>query len=143
MVGFGRTGVADVSLRYSKDHEATKRRIAGILDTEFASASCSYMTGVLREKLSPAEARLWQERDASERAELHGQTVRQQAPLPGYQPLRICKKDQKLATCHAICLTCKIAIALTKRRCHWFFQLLSSRLCFYCAVIPTKVYADI
>lgn len=82
-IGFGRLGVADVSLRYSKDREATKRRLSGVVDMGFASACCSQLTQFLRRDLSSAEARIWQKRDTQERLELHGESSQPQGPLPG------------------------------------------------------------
>ena len=75
--------MADVSLRYSKDKEATKRRLSGVTDIGFASGCCSHLTNFLRKGLSPDEASVWQGRDAKERIELHGETSQPETPLPG------------------------------------------------------------
>ena len=83
VVAFGRLGVADVSLRYSKDHVATRQRQRRILDPKAAIQACAALTSHLRHGLSSEEAKTWSERDAQESMELRREAQQPDSSLPG------------------------------------------------------------
>lgn len=96
MIGFGRHGVANISLRYSKDHAATKGRQQQIADPKFVTAICEAFTSSLREGLAEGESNTLRERDRQEALDLQQNYTQPETPLPGnsacpsdLQPLQI------------------------------------------------------
>lgn len=76
--------MADVSLRYSKDHAATQSRLARVIDINMAHQLCAAMTQHLRKgPFLQEERELWAERDRLEGVELRRATGQPNAPLPG------------------------------------------------------------
>ena len=104
VIAFGRFGVADISLRYSKDKTATIQRLSGVIDMGFASACCIQLTNYLRRGLSTDEITVWQGRDAKERIELHGESSQPETPLPGERAFRSLNFLHFNHHCQANCL---------------------------------------
>lgn len=97
-MGFSRYGVTDVSLRYSKDHKATRLRQQQLLDPNLASGICGEYTSHLRNGLEDEEARLWRERDEVELRELLREEHHPEQPLPGESSLYRAKQQRQLVT---------------------------------------------
>lgn len=83
VIGFSRLGVADVSLRYSKDHSATRIRQAKIADPEYVALSCKQLTQHLRGGVPEVSIQKWQLRDLQEAEELKEGSRKPEVPLQG------------------------------------------------------------